>query len=413
MASKTGIQNPKSKIRNRKDPYEAQRSPAGWLGRLFLLFVALSACFTAGLTLYGRWQVARQTALIRLEGGSPDLGATERLYLEGYLVMRAEQLTQPIGRGAQPVSFLIQPGQSANDIATNLVTAGLLADTELFLNYLRYFGLDSQLAAGTFEISPRLTIPELAATLTRAVAQEIELRFLEGWRMEEMANYLAVVTPAAITAEEFLALAGRQQPLDLSEYDFLASLPAEARLEGFLFPDTYRITAEATAADLLRLTLENFGRRVTPAMRQAYGAQGLSLYQAVTLASIVEREVVLAAERPIVASVFLNRLAQGMKLDADPTVQYAVGYQAATQSWWKSPLDLADLQMASPYNTYLNLGLPPGPIANPGLASLQAVAAPEQTPYLFFVADCAAATPGAHLFSATFEEHLVNVERCQ
>lgn len=406
MASKTGIQN-------RKDPYEAQRSPAGWLGRLLLLFVALSACFTAGLTLYGRWQVARQAAMIRLEGGSPDLGATERLYLQGYLVMRAEQLTQPIGQGAEPVSFVVQPGQSANDIATNLVAAGLLAETELFINYLRYFGLDSELEAGAFQISPRLTIPELAATLARAMAQEIELRFLEGWRLEEMAHYLAVVTPAGVTADDFLALAGRQQPLDLSKYDFLASLPAGATLEGFLFPDTYQMTTEAKAADLVGQMLENFGRRVTPTMRQAYGAQGLSLYQAVTLASIVEREAVLAAERPVIASVFLNRLAQGMKLDADPTVQYAVGYQAATQSWWKSPLDLADLQIVSPYNTYLHTGLPPGPIANPGLASLQAVATPAQTPYFFFVADCTAATPGAHLFSATFEGHLANVERCQ
>lgn len=116
------------------------------------------------------------------------------------------------------------------------------------------------------------------------------------------------------------------------------------------------------------------------------------------------------------AAVFLNRLAAGMPLQADPTVQYAVGYQAATDSWWKSPLDAADLALESPYNTYQIGGLPPGPIANPGLTSLQAIANPAAVDYLFFVLDCAAgngAATGAHVFSVTYDEHLGHVERCR
>jgi UPF0755 protein len=137
------------------------------------------------------------------------------------------------------------------------------------------------------------------------------------------------------------------------------------------------------------------------------------VHEAVTLAAIVEREAVVATERPIIAGVFYNRLAQGIKLEADPTVQYPLGYQPDSDSWWKSPLFLVDLEMDSPYNTYRYGGLPPGPIANPSLSSLEAVAFPAATEFIFFVADCEAAVPGSHAFSITYEEHLANVQRCR
>ena len=194
-------------------------------------------------------------------------------------------------------------------------------------------------------------------------------------------------------------------------FGFLSSLPDGASLEGYLLPDRYAITAETTAPALIDLMLARFDEQVTPAMRQAYGALGLSLRDAVTLASIIEREAVLAEEKPLMAAVFLNRLATGMPLQADPTVQYALGFVDGT--WWKSPLSAADLQVNSPYNTYLIPALPPGPISNPSLVSLLAVANPADVDYLFFVLDCAAATPGAHAFSVTYEEHLANIARCQ
>jgi UPF0755 protein len=322
-------------------------------------------------------------------------------------------LARPAGDGSLPVSFSVAPGETADSIAANLAAAGLLNDTELFRNYVRYHGLDSGLEAGDFLLSPQMTIPELADALTEGVLREVDLRFLEGWRLEEMANYLATVNAARIEADEFLAITQRQIPFDLSGYDFLASLPPDATLEGFLFPDTYRVPPDADAAYLVDKMLQNFGSRVTPAMRQAYGFYGLNVREAVTLASIVEREAVVAAERPLMAGVFLNRLAQEMKLEADPTVQYALGYDADSGKWWKNPLYLDDLALDSPYNTYVSYGLPPGPIANPGLASLQAVAEPAQTEFIFFVVDCTAATPGSHVFSVTFEEHLANVQRCR
>jgi UPF0755 protein len=411
----TRIQNPKSKVQNRRDPYAERRGRGRvlvWMGRLFLLFLACTSLGTAVFLLYGHWREARQGGMIAVEGGDPNLSALERIYLQTYLASQADALKQPVGSGSVPVTFVVAPGESAEQIAANLAAAGLMTDTELFLNYLRYYGLDSQLEAGTFEIDPQAAVPEVASSLTRAFAQEETVRFIEGWRVEEMADYLEENHSPAI-ANDFLAIAQRRTPFDLSSYEFLASLPADASLEGYLFPDTYRLPADADAAYLVNEMLTNFGRRVTPAMRQAFGANGLSLREAVTLASIVEREAVVAAERPLIASVFLNRLAQGMRLEADPTVQYVVGYQADVDRWWKSPLFQADLALDSSYNTYLYTGLPPGPIANPGLAALEAVANPASTNYIFFVADCKASVPGSHLFSVTYEEHLQYAQACQ
>lgn len=383
-----------------------------WIARLLLLLLAVTSCVTAGALLYGRWRVGQQRAAIRIDGGDPELSTAERLYLQAFLAMRAEMLVGPAGRGGgTPVTFVVTPGESAEEIAANLVADGLIADRTLFLNYLRYYGLDSELEAGTFRLDPALAIPELALELSQSQAHTETLRFVEGWRLEEMGAYLAQHSPAEIDPDAFLAIAMGQLPFDLGSYDFLADHPAGASLEGFLFPDTYQVPLDADAADLIDLMLRNFGERLRPSLRQGFAAQGLTIREGVTLASIVERETPLAEERPLVAGVFLNRMAQEMPLQADPTVQYAVGYNPVGGKWWKSPLSQADLKIASPYNTYLHEGLPPGPIANPSLASLEAVAAPAKTDFLFFVANCD--REGGHLFAVTYTEHVANVEKCR
>ncbi|NKQ35984.1 MAG: endolytic transglycosylase MltG [Chloroflexi bacterium] len=384
----------------------------GLLLRLTLVGLVAVACGTAVLLLSANWLSSR--AGVRIEGGSPDLSLPQRLYLQTYLGRRAEQLQQPVGVGDTAVSFIIAPGESAGVIAANLAQMGLLNDPELFLNYAHYYGLDAQLEAGTYLVDPRQTIPQLAVALTNApVNLEVTVSFIPGWRLEQMADSLAAIRPGSIDPEEFLMLAQRHAPYDGSRYDFLADLPPEATLEGYLFPDTYVLPVEATAVDLIDAMLTRFGEQVTPDMRQGMAAQGLTLREGVTLASIVQREAVLAEERPLIAGVFLNRLRQNSLLQADPTVQYALGRQP-DGVWWKSPLSLDDLQLDSPYNTYLYAGLPPGPIASPPLDTLRAVAFPAQTDYFFFVADCDdTAVPGSHKFSVTFEEHLANVEQCQ
>lgn len=378
----------------------------GCLLRSALLLVVLTACLVAGLLFYFRW-------LGNEVGGNGRSLQPRDLYLQTYLAANADELEQPAGTGFTPAPFTIAPGETADAIAANLAAAGLLNNTELFLNYIRYYGLDAQLEAGDYIVDPQQTIPQMAAALTTAVVREETIRFVEGWRLEQMADYLADNPTANIDASQFLAIVQRQAAFDLTPYSFLADLPATATLEGFLFPDTYRVPLDADAVYLIDLMLRTFDRRVTAEMRQGYQNQGLTLHQAVSLAAIVEREAVVASERPVIAGVFYNRLAQGMRLEADPTVQYPLGYQAETDSWWKSPLWLVDLELDSPYNTYRYAGLPPGPIANPSLSSLEAVAFPAETPFIFFVADCEAAVSGSHAFSVTYEEHLANVQRCR
>ena len=160
---------------------------------------------------------------------------------------------------------------------------------------------------------------------------------------------------------------------------------------------------------MIEAFVRNFGLRLSADVRNALDRQGLTVYQAVTIASLVEREAVQDEEKPLIASVFLNRLKIGMKLDSDPTVQYALGYDPVAGTWWRNPLSLVDLQFNSPYNTYLYAGLPPAPIANPSLSALHAVAFPAETVYYFFRAKCDGSR--LHEFAETFEEHLENA--CQ
>ena len=156
--------------------------------------------------------------------------------------------------------------------------------------------------------------------------------------------------------------------------------------------------------------IENMATKIPGNAIELASAQGYTFYEILTIASIVEREAVVPAERPTIANVYLNRLAQNMPLQADPTVQYAMGYQTDTGQWWKTPVTLEEYsQVNSPYNTYLNFGLPPGPIANPGADSLNATLQPAQTNYLFFMG-CGG--EGAHLFAEDFATHEANVAAC-
>lgn len=384
-------------------------SPAGCAARLVVVAIILLAFAAAVTILYRIWlgEGLDRSAV------NPNLSQAQRLFLEYYLSEHAGELAQPAGGGLAAQPFTIISGEGAAAIAENLTAVGLLNNTELFLNYLAYYGLDGGLVAGDYQLDPRQTIPQLVVALGAGGARTLELRFLPGWRSEEMVNYLRVVRPAQIDPEAFLDAIQMQGGLDTGAFSFLSALPDGASLEGYLFPDAYVIEPETDSAVLVRRMLENFDRQVTPGMRQAYGAQGLSLRDALILASIVEKEATLTEEKPLMAAVFLNRLRAGMPLQADPTVQYALGYYAPTDSWWKSPLNAADLEIDSPYNTYRVNGLPPGPISNPALDSLEAIANPAAVDFLFFVLDCTAGTPGTHVFSVTYEEHLAHVERCR
>lgn len=334
--------------------------------------------------------------------------------LELYLRSNEAALDRPASVDDRPVRFVVEPGTPARTIGQNLEQAGIIRDAMLFEAVVRVNALDSRLAAGAYTLAPSMTLREVVDAMTRPQAAAVSVTIREGWRLEQVADYLS--RRGLLGAEEadryrVIATAGDLSELDASRYPFLQARPAGASLEGYLFPDTYLVPAEgATAIDVLVRQIDTFDARIVPLYQQARAAEStqLTLHQVLTLASIVEREAVVPEERPAIAGVYLNRLRQGMKLDADPTVQYAMGYQPQSDQWWKTPVSLEEYSSAdSPYNTYLYTGLPPGPIAAPGLSSIQAVLAPAIHDYFYFVA--VPDGSGRHVFATTFEEHQENV----
>jgi UPF0755 protein len=325
------------------------------------------------------------------------------LYFSTLLRLRYRELIAPAGEDDTPVNFAVEPGETASGIASRLEEQGFISDAGLFKAYVRFHKLDANLEAGEHVLRRTMTMEEVASSLLYAQLREIQLTILPGWRIEQIAEMLAEQT--TINPEEFLLIART----GVFDYAFLADRPPGASLEGYLVADTYRLPADADATALIERLLQEFDQRVTPEMRRDAQAQGLTLHELVTLASIVEREALLDSERPIVASAYLNRLAGVLPeadgyLRADPTFQYVRGYDPVTGRWWGG-FQVEDVtSIDSPYNTFLHEGLPPGPICSPSLASLRAVIYPAETDYLYFYAK----GDGSHAFAATYEEHLAN-----
>jgi len=338
---------------------------------------------------------------ISLEG----LSGPNDVLIGAYLETKADALAQPAGSDDSPVTFTIKPGETPAEVGQRLLEARLISDAELFRRYVQYHGMDASIEAGEFTLRQTMTIPEVAQTLQRGLRNEQVVTIQEGMRLEQVAT--AVGNQTNIAAEEFLVLATTGWRNAGLGYGFLADLPPDATLEGFLFPETYRLAEETTAFDLVSRMLETFDARVTSDMRSAAANRGLTVYQMVTLASIVEREAVLEEERSTIAGVYHNRLRDGWFLGACPTVQYAMG---APGNWWPH-FTLEATNFESPYNTYQNLGLPPGPICSPGLASIRSTAYPAETGYYYFLADCTK-EDGSHLFATTQEEHNSNYVMC-
>lgn len=326
-----------------------------------------------------------------------------------YLRLRQADLQRPADPSATAlVPFTVSSGETTTLVADRLQQAGFITDEALFRLFMRYNGFDLSLEAGDFLLSPSMSIPEIASALQKARFIEVSITIPEGLRAEEIADLLSEQN--IMDGAAFLA-AVRTTDLKLigltKTYPFLANRPPGASLEGYLFPDTYRLPANAKPADLIGRMLDNFAAKVTPELIAQAQTQGLTLHQLLTIAAIVERETPRLDERPIVASVYLNRIKKGMLLNADPTVQYAMGYQSATGQWWKSPVLLEEYQtVQSPYNTYLYPGLPPGPICSPGITAIGAVVNPATTEYLYFVAT----GDGGHVFAVTAEQHAANVK---
>ena len=361
----------------------------------------LAAGILGVLLLAGLSLTLSEQARLRFGPPNPELGLRQRLFLPLQLIFQAEELTEPADPLGEEVQFDITMGESVPAITGRLQEAGLISSPGALNDYLLYSGLDTTLQAGKYTLSPQMSPVEIAQALQDPKPTQAVLSILAGWRAEEIAATL----PASglnIAEDDFIRLV--YNPASLGSVS--GELTDLDTLEGFLFPGVYELPREATLSQLIQTLLDRFESEVSPEMRTAFEMQGLSLSDAVILASIVEREAVVEEEMPTIASVFYNRLALGMPLASDPTVQYALGYNRDQETWWTNPLSAQDLEVDSAYNTYRHPGLPPAPIANPGREALEAVAYPAQTPYYYFRAACDGS--GRHNFSQTYTEHLAN-----
>jgi len=278
----------------------------------------------------------------------------------------AYELNRPAGSGPKK-EIVIELGTPVQAIASELEGQGLIRSAKLFAAYVRFKGLDTQIEAGRYEIPPSLSMLQVIEVLRHGTF-DIRLTFLEGWRREEFLEYALERLP--VDSESF------------SE-EFLAETEG---LEGYLFPDTYLVSQNITAKELVALLTDNFEEKYAE-VAEAIEGQNISREQAVTIASLVEREASGSADAALISGIIIKRLSLGWPLDVDATIQYALGYHEGTGTWWKKNLTSADLSIDSPYNTRLVQGLPPGPICNPGLVALNAVANPQASDYLYYLHD--------------------------
>ncbi len=316
-----------------------------------------------------------------------------------------------LASSAEPVFVQVQPGDSAASIGRRLAQARVIDSARSFQLLAAATGDAGRLESGEYEFNPGTSVLDAIDRIHNGLVSTRVVTVPEGLRMEQIADLLD--KRGIVSAADFLSAAKALLPLNNSpEAALIASRPAGASLEGYLYPATYSFPHNLTPQDIVQMMVKALADRLTPDLVDQARQEGLTVYQVLIFASIVEREAVLPEERPVIASVYLNRYHQDMPLQADPTVQYAVTQQQGDVSqygYWKSDLTRQDLQSASEYNTYTKKGLPPGPICNPGIDSILAVLHPASTDYLFFVAR----PDGSHAFSKTFEEHVRNVQRYQ
>jgi UPF0755 protein len=290
----------------------------------------------------------------------------------------------------------IPPGVGTNAIGSRLVDAGVIRDRLTYRLALWLSGHERRLQAGEYRFEGSMTAREAIGKIARGDVDRISVTFPEGLTIVEMSKIFEAHGLGA--AEAFVAAAHNVQAVQTFD-------PAARDLEGYLFPDTYSVSHRTDAARLVLAMIERFERVLTPEVRRVAGSNGYTVRQLVTLASIVEKETARPDERPLVAAVYANRLQKKMGLQCDPTVIYAL--QRAGK--FDGNLRREDLLFDSPYNTYRYVGLPPGPIASPGKASLEAAARPAEARFLYFVSR----NDGSHEFARTLEEHNRNVQRFQ
>lgn len=283
-------------------------------------------------------------------------------------------------------TFTIPKGQAVAVIANRLKEEGLIRHPLAFRFVAKQTGLENKLQAGSFQLSPSMTLTEIAQNLTTGTT-DIWVTIPEGWRKEEIADSLAAQT-------------------DLTEFDKEEFLALAEESEGMLFPDTYLVPRQVTATQMFNLLTDTFDQKVVEALQPEIASSEHQFEDALIMASILEREATGAEEMRHVAGILWGRLAAGMPLQADATLQYIKGYSPTQKSWWVTPL-AEDKQLVSSYNTYLNPTLPPGPISNPGLDAIKAALDPLETDDVYYIHD----RQGEIHYARTLDEHNANVNK--
>jgi len=286
--------------------------------------------------------------------------------------------------------FSVQKGEGTKEISANLKKQGLIKYGLLFRFYTLTIGKAEKLQAGNYSLSPSMTMAEITKKLATGDVIRQKITIIEGWDLKDIANYLE--ENGLGKAEEFLALVNSGNDF-AKDFAFLNDKPKNLSLEGYLFPDTYEIQEGATLQNVIGKILENFDQKLTPELRQEIKNQNKTIFEIVTMASLIEKEVKTLPDKKLVAGILWKRLENNMPLQVDATVSYITGKNGK--------VTIADTQIDSPYNTYKYRGLPLGPISNPGLESITAAIYPESSSYWYYLS-----TPeGQTIFSKTLAEH--------
>ena len=304
--------------------------------------------------------------------------------------------SESVSKNSKDIFFSISKNEETEDIANNLENAGLINSSFWFKAYIKNKDLDKKIQAGEYLLSPSLSIKEIAAMLSggQTINKEKTIKIIEGWRIDDISRYL--VENKIVNGDEFIILAKTKTAG--WNYDFFSGAPGYADLEGYLFPDTYRIFNDANANDIIIKMLNNLDNKLTSEMRADIKKSGKSIYEIITLASIIEKEVRSYEDMRIVSGIFLNRIKNGQPLESCATLAYIIGEN-------KKQYTTEDTKIDSPYNTYQNRGLPPGPICSPGLNAIKAAIYPQKTEYNYFLSRF---DNGETVFSKSYQEHLNN-----
>lgn len=307
------------------------------------------------------------------------------------------------GTTGREVSITVQKGWGVRDVGDALFRGHLISARWQWNAYVIISGRRGNIIPGTYVVPTGSSVRAIARIVAAGgvKAEEATVRIREGLTATQISGLLE--EKGILPAKDFLtAVSARDSRTVIPEktYDFLADKPSGVGLDGYLFPDTYRFFPHSSAAVVLRKFLDNFDRKVTSDIRQSVQAQGRSLYQTITLASILEAELKTPTDRAMAADIFLRRVKAGMPLNADTTILYALGKKGGS-------VTNADLQVDSPYNTYTHAGWPPTPINNPGLISIRAAAFPKANDYWYYLT----ASDGQTIYAKTFADHVANKQK--